>query len=112
MHVRNRTLIPELGKLYQARSDNLDYLKLKYNYYYVGLILCIELDVQDDLIMVPSSIDDQVVNSRNPLYSFQPCNLNQHFSQVDFFDRQFIKIGTNLFLTFREFNDMFEHTHE
>lgn len=97
--------IPELGKLYKFREDNKQYLCKKYNYYYIGLLLCIQVDILND-----PAFDIDLDYTENPIYAFDVYNCIQHFASPDLFAPEGIKINNMLFLTLSEVNDFIEPT--
>lgn len=99
-------IIPEIGKLYKFREDNIEATKKKYGYYYTGLLMCIQEDV-DSTLDIPKKFAGKKV-SVNPLYQFEVYNCYQHFEQMDFFGRTGVEIKTSLFLSLWELNDTVE----
>ena len=99
-------LVPELGKLYQFRTDNRTAIIKKYNSYFTGLVMCIQLDVTEEL---PDSAMPAILKERlqkNPIYGFETYNCVQHYnSQIT---ERGIKAADILFFTYNEVNDMLE----
>lgn len=101
------TFAPEIGGLYQFRTDNKEFLYSKYGYYYSGLAMCIKADIMNDMRYYSGNdIDEEIYYLNNPLYCFEvySClqNYNPKFGSLT--PRYLIDIP--LYLTLRESNDM------
>ncbi len=107
--MREIKIKPEIGKLYKFREDNRETILKKYSHYYTGLLMCIQVDVANDVEM-PVTIQDWIHNN-NPLYQFEVYKCTQYFAQIDFFGRKEIDIISPLYLTLYELNDMIEDAH-
>lgn len=101
------TFIPQIGNLYSFREDNISELCKKYNYYYTGLLLCIQADILND-----PSFDEISGFGENPIYGFDVYNCIQHFANSDIFAPEGIKISNVLYLSLSEVNDMLVHANQ
>ena len=102
-------VIPQIGKLYKFREDNIEETRKKYGYYYTGLLMCVQEDV-DSVMDLPALVGGKV-RRVNPLYQFEVYNCYQHFEQIDFFGRTGVEIKTSLFLSLWELNDIIEEAY-
>lgn len=104
-----KIIIPEIGKLYKFRTDNIEFVRKKYNYYYTGLLMCIQTDLLDDANFA-SAVDGILADRmiKNPIYGFEIYNCIQYYSQIELFDNEGIKIPGPIYLSLYEINDMIE----
>lgn len=107
--MRELKIKPEIGKLYRFREDNRDLLIKKYSFYYSGLLMCIQVDVEN-IKSEPLTVQ-QYTSDCNLLYQFEVYKCIQHFAQSDFFEEREEYIYIPLYLTLYEINDMIEEAY-
>lgn len=100
------SMVPKVGLLYKFRTDNINYLLKKYNYYYEGLLLCTTSDILSETD-AKRPFDYEEYRKLNPIYTFEVYNCIQHYFQLDFFEDG-IKVDGPLFLNFNEVCDMLQ----
>lgn len=103
--MRELKIKPEIGKLYRFREDNRNTILKKYGFYYTGLLMCIQDDVEN-LRDQPVTLEEYTYASM--LYRFEVYRCVQYFAQSDFFGEREEYISLPLYLTLYEVNDMIE----
>lgn len=78
----------------------------KYNFYYTGLVLCIQVDVTNDVEDSLLSNTFKEYFASNPIFGFETYNCFQHYQ--DGLNPFSIKTSDVIYLTFKEVNDMLE----
>ena len=107
--MRQLKIKPEVGKLYRFREDNREMLLKKYGFYYSGLLMCLQEDVEN-LNDKPLTLEEYT-SKHNLLYQFEVYKCIQHSAQTELFDKREEHINLPLYLTLYEVNDMIEETH-
>jgi hypothetical protein len=103
--------VPEIGKLYQFKTDNIDEILKKYSHRYTGLALCIQVDILEDISesQLPPTMKEYM--RKNPIFGFETYNCKQYYK-----DSAIVPDGINvnslLYLTYNEVNDMLEHANK
>ena len=98
----NKTTIPQIGKLYRFREDDIKNLYSKWNWRYSGYVLCLENDVAGDAKLLDLDTGLEVVlnayTKHNPIgrYECYHCLYHKKTGEIE-------RLAGNLFLSYEEF---------